>query len=171
MYKYDGLFFVLFFYILKTRDTREIIRKKISSLFSEAETQYKRVELISNPKMAYNQEDSKRLSDKYKKEGHFDKLKREILSNPWNNTEENSESFEQALRKRVASTVKEMVNEDEELIFKNRGLTSALIESQLVKDNYLKLGSKMEGIMVMVRRNLTWMSMYGLSYRIPNYWK
>lgn len=121
--------------------------------------------------MAYNQEDSKRLSDKYKKEGHFDKLKREILSNPWNSTEENSESFEQALRKRVASTVKEMVNEDEELIFKNRGLTSALIESQLVKDNYLKLGSKMEGIMVMVRRNLTWMSMYGLSYRIPNYWK
>ncbi|CAI4283118.1 BCN_G0004710.mRNA.1.CDS.1 [Saccharomyces cerevisiae] len=95
--------------------------------------------------MAYNQEDSKRLSDKYKKEGHFDKLKREILSNPWNDTEENSESFEQALRKRVASTVKEMVNEDEELIFKNRGLTSALIESQLVKDNYLKLGSKMEG--------------------------
>ena len=67
------------------------------------------------------------------------------MSNPWNNTEENSESFEQALRKRVASTVKEMVNEDEELIFKNRGLTSALIESQLVKDNYLKLGSKMEG--------------------------
>jgi hypothetical protein len=45
-----AFFFVLFFYILKTRDTREIIRKKISSLFSEAETQYKRVELISNPK-------------------------------------------------------------------------------------------------------------------------
>ena len=46
------------------------------------------------------------------------------------------------LRDRVASVVKEMVNEDEDLIFKNRGLTSALIESQLVKDNYSKLNNK-----------------------------
>lgn len=95
--------------------------------------------------MAYNQEDSKRLSDKYKKEGHFDINFSLYKSNPWNNTEENSESFEQALRKRVASTVKEMVLLLLLNIFKNRGLTSALIESQLVKDNYLKLGSKMEG--------------------------
>ncbi|QHS71816.1 Shg1p [Saccharomyces paradoxus] len=94
--------------------------------------------------MAYNEEDSKKLSEKYKKEGHFDKLKREILSNPWDSTEKNSESFEQVLRERVASTVKEMVNEDEELIFKNRGLTSALIESQLVKDKYSKLSSKID---------------------------
>ena len=35
-----------------------------------------------------------------------------------------------------------MVKQDEELISKNRGLTSALIESQLVKDNYSKLNSK-----------------------------
>lgn len=94
--------------------------------------------------MAYNEEDSKKLSDKYKKEGHFDKLKREILSNPWDSTEKNSGSFEQVLRERVASTVKEMVNEDEELIFKNRGLTSALIESQLVKDKYSKLSSNID---------------------------
>ncbi|CAI4059307.1 hypothetical protein N7582_001338 [Saccharomyces uvarum] len=92
--------------------------------------------------MAYGVEDGKKLSDKYKKEGHFDKLKRDILSNTWNGTEEGNKSFEQMLRDRVASVVKEMVNEDEDLIFKNRGLTSALIESQLVKDNYSKLNNK-----------------------------
>ncbi|CAI4056071.1 Shg1p SKDI_02G3670 [Saccharomyces kudriavzevii IFO 1802] len=92
--------------------------------------------------MVYNEEDSKKLFDRYKKEGHFDKLKRDILSSPWDDTGEGNESFEQMLRERVAITVKKMVNEDEELIFKNRGLTSALIESQLVKDSYSKLNDK-----------------------------
>lgn len=56
--------------------------------------------------MVYNEEDSKKLFDRYKKEGHFDKLKRDILSSPWDDTGEGNESFEQMLRERVASTVK-----------------------------------------------------------------
>lgn len=77
------------------------------------------------------------LVDNFKRKGHSDKLKRDLLNSKWN--PDNPLSLEQAVKQRVIEVVKQMVLEDESLIFKNRGSTSALLEAQLYKEQYRKL--------------------------------
>ena len=93
--------------------------------------------------MASNSDEARRLADEFKKEGHFDKLKHDILSQELKQGE-SSTSVEQTIRAKVNALVRAMVAEDENLIFKNRGSTSALIESQIFKDGY-KARSQGEG--------------------------
>lgn len=98
-----------------------------------------------------NQVDPAReLAEQFKKQGYFDRLKSEILSRESNIiTNENvrsSESLEKILKDLTAATVKNMVEQDEELIFKNRGPTSALVEAQLLKNNYKKFSEHENGI-------------------------
>lgn len=95
--------------------------------------------------MSSNVDEAKRLADEFKKEGHFDKLKQKILSQELNNGDAET-PVEQIIRHKVDSIVKGMVADDENLVFKNRGSTSALIESQLFKDNYKKLSEGTDGL-------------------------
>ncbi|QLL33902.1 hypothetical protein HG536_0F02270 [Torulaspora globosa] len=88
--------------------------------------------------MNSNIDEAKKLADEFKREGYFDKLKQKILSQELNNGEAET-TIEQIIRHKVDTIVKGMVADDENLVFKNRGSTSALIESQLFKDNYKKL--------------------------------
>lgn len=74
------------------------------------------------------------LSESFKKQGHLDKLKKEILAKPLNGT-----TFEDFIKTQVQNLVHKMVQEDESLIFKNRGSTSALLEASLFKNGYEKL--------------------------------
>ncbi|CCD23498.1 Shg1p NDAI_0B04630 [Naumovozyma dairenensis CBS 421] len=90
---------------------------------------------------------AKEFAEAFKKQGYFDQLKREILSKNWksNNDDDDgtntttSVTVEQTIKNKVADSVKDMVDKDPNLIFKNRGTTSALIEAQLFKDDYKKL--------------------------------
>lgn len=98
-----------------------------------------------------NQVDQAReLANQFKKQGHFDKLKFDILSRESNiKTKGNgisSGSLETILKDLTTSIVKDMVYKDEELIFKNRGPTSALLEAQLLKDDYKKFTEDKNGI-------------------------
>lgn len=98
-----------------------------------------------------NQVDQAReLAEQFKKQGYFDRLKSEILSRDsniiTNGNVRSSESLEKILKDLTTSTVKDMVNKDEELIFKNRGPTSALVEAQLLKNNYRKFNEGQNGI-------------------------
>lgn len=98
-----------------------------------------------------NQVDQAReLANQFKKQGHFDKLKSGILSRESNiKTKENVAipgSLETVLKNVTTSIVKDMVSKDEDLIFKNRGPTSALLEAQLLKDDYKKFGEGKNGI-------------------------
>ncbi|KAK5780771.1 Shg1p PWA37_003424 [Arxiozyma heterogenica] len=101
--------------------------------------------------LVQNQVDQAReLANQFKKQGHFDKLKSEILSRESNiKTKENVTvpgSLETVLKNVTTSIVKDMVSKDEDLIFKNRGSTSALLEAQLLKDDYKKFGEGKNGI-------------------------
>ncbi|SCV03804.1 LAMI_0H11100g1_1 [Lachancea mirantina] len=80
---------------------------------------------------------AEKLVDDYKKQGHFDRLKNEFFTR--NNDALQGGNLENHVRARVDSVVKEMVEKDELLLFKNRGSTSALIEAQLLKDDYRRL--------------------------------
>lgn len=91
----------------------------------------------------YNANDARRLADEFKREGYFDQLKRNILARGPENDEL---SLEQSIRNNVADVVKQMIADDENLIFKNRGSTSALIEAQLFKQGYRRLGEGENGI-------------------------
>lgn len=96
-------------------------------------------------KMASNIDEARKLADQFKREGYLDKLKQEILSKEWDQNNSNK-TVEQIIRTKVSTVVKNMVNEDENLIFKNRGSTSALIEAQLFKEGYKKLTDNDDGI-------------------------
>ena len=93
---------------------------------------------------------AEKLAELFKKQGYFDKLRNNILSQELgqhlDDTKEQNTSFEEAIQKRVAMVVKDFVSRDENLIFKNRGTTSALLEAQIIKDNYKKLGEGDDGI-------------------------
>ncbi|KAH9200056.1 complex proteins associated with Set1p component shg1-domain-containing protein [Zygosaccharomyces rouxii] len=91
----------------------------------------------------YNADDARKLADEFKREGYFDQLKRDILTQKHDNDEL---PLEQSIRNNVASVVRKMVTDDENLIFKNRGSTSALIEAQLFKQGYKRLGEGEDGI-------------------------
>lgn len=98
-----------------------------------------------------NQRDQARdLAELFKKQGYFDKLKSEILSRQsniiTNGNERSSDSLEKLLKRLTTDMVKDMVNRDEELLFKNRGPTSALLEAQILKDNYKKLSEGKDGV-------------------------
>lgn len=92
---------------------------------------------------AYSADDARKLADEFKREGYFDQLKRDVLTR---NHENDELPLEQSIRNNVADIVKKMVAEDENLIFKNRGSTSALIEAQLFKQGYKKLREGPKGI-------------------------
>lgn len=97
--------------------------------------------------MTSNIDEARKVADEFKKEGHFDKLKQDILSQELRGGDVQG-TIEQVIRDKVATVVKDMVAEDENLIFKNRGSTSALIESQIFKDGYKKLGEGQNGVNV-----------------------
>ncbi|AQZ15695.1 SHG1 (YBR258C) [Zygosaccharomyces parabailii] len=86
---------------------------------------------------------ARKLADEFKREGHFDKLKRAILTQKYGDA---NEPIEQSIKNNVATVVRQMVAEDENLIFRNRGSTSALIEAQLFKQGYRKLEEGESGI-------------------------
>lgn len=92
---------------------------------------------------AYSIDDARKLADEFKREGYFDQLKRDVLTQKHGNDEL---PLEQSIRNTVTDIVKKMVTEDENLIFKNRGSTSALIEAQLFKQGYKRLGEGDNGI-------------------------
>lgn len=81
-------------------------------------------------------DEARDLTEQFKKAGHFDKLKQEILSK---NVVDSDKTLQEALKESVAQIVRELVGEDEEILFKNRGSTSALIEAQLMKSDYEKI--------------------------------
>ncbi|CCC68814.1 hypothetical protein NCAS_0B07300 [Naumovozyma castellii] len=94
---------------------------------------------------------AKELAEEFKRQGFLDKLKHDILSQNWNKDESTDNTIEavnlqEAIRNKVMATVNEMVKNDENLIFKNRGTTSALIEAQLFKDKYKKLAEGDDGV-------------------------
>lgn len=95
----------------------------------------------------YDDQDAVKLAELFKKQGHLDKLKNEILRSKLANSEdsEDSQTFEETVKKAVAETVKQMVSEDESMIFKNRGTTSALIETRVLKDEYAVLKNDQSG--------------------------
>ncbi|CCH61006.1 hypothetical protein TBLA_0D05120 [Henningerozyma blattae CBS 6284] len=68
----------------------------------------------------------------FKRQGHFDKLKNQILSN----NIENDQNIQDLIKLKIIEIVNQMVSKDESLIFKNRGINSALIESKIIKDDY-----------------------------------
>ncbi|CDO95304.1 unnamed protein product [Kluyveromyces dobzhanskii CBS 2104] len=72
------------------------------------------------------------LAEAFKKEGHLDSLKKEILSQ---NVQDNI-NLEEFIKSRVRELVSDKVREDESLIFKNRGTTTALLEGQLFKEGF-----------------------------------
>lgn len=84
---------------------------------------------------------AKELTDNFKKKGHFDKIKQEIVVKELSK-DGNGGTVEQFVKQRVTQIVNGMVKNDETLIFKNRGSTSALIEAQLFKDGYEKLNNE-----------------------------
>lgn len=84
---------------------------------------------------------AKELTDNFKKKGYFDKIKQEIVVKELSK-DGNGGTVEQFVKQRVAQIVNGMVKNDETLIFKNRGSTSALIEAQLFKDGYEKLNNE-----------------------------
>lgn len=90
-------------------------------------------------------DEAKELAELFKKQGYFDKLKNDILSKDITQ-EESKVKFDELVKEEVANAVKEMVNRDENLIFKNRGTTSALIETQFLKDDYNMLNENGKGI-------------------------
>ncbi|CAL9736265.1 COMPASS component Shg1p [Monosporozyma servazzii] len=100
--------------------------------------------------MVSQADQARELAEHFKKHGYFDRLKSEILSREsniiTNGNVRSSESLEKILKELTAITVKDMVEKDEELIFKNRGPTSALVEAQLLKDNYKKFNEHEDGI-------------------------
>lgn len=97
--------------------------------------------------MASNVDEARRLADEFKRQGHFDRLKHGILSQQLQQGDA-STSVEQIIRAKVNALVRNMVAEDENLIFKNRGSTSALIESQIFKDGYQELSQGDDGLNV-----------------------
>ncbi|CCF57427.1 hypothetical protein KAFR_0C04370 [Kazachstania africana CBS 2517] len=86
------------------------------------------------------------LAEKFKKQGYFDKLKQDILTESIDGN--GDETLEKKIKETVTDIVKNMVNEEEELIFKNRGTTSALIESKILMDNYKMLSENKEPLNV-----------------------
>ncbi|CUS21072.1 LAQU0S02e05248g1_1 [Lachancea quebecensis] len=92
------------------------------------------------------------LADEFKKRGYFDEAKNRILAKHIPGSA--ATTLEQFIKDRVASVVAGMVNEDESLVFKNRGSTTALIEGQLLKDGYEKLNTESIQIDAMLRRVL-----------------
>lgn len=92
--------------------------------------------------MSSSADKARDLADLFKMEGHFDKLKESILSR---SADDAGNSVAQLIRNEVSTVVRGMVLEDENLIFKNRGSTSALIESRLLKGSYEKLGHIYQG--------------------------
>ena len=94
---------------------------------------------MSNLEKSQNEslDPAKDLADAFKKEGHLDKMKNEILSQ---NLKDDM-NLEQFIRERVKKLVRSKVQEDESLVFKNRGATTALLEGQLFKDGFKSLNT------------------------------
>lgn len=94
---------------------------------------------MSNLEKSQNEslDPAKDLADAFKKEGHLDKMKNEILSQ---NLKDDM-NLEQFIREQVKKLVRSKVQEDESLVFKNRGTTTALLEGQLFKDGFKPLNT------------------------------
>ncbi|CCE64757.1 hypothetical protein TPHA_0I02560 [Tetrapisispora phaffii CBS 4417] len=99
--------------------------------------------IIAN--MSGDTDKAQELADLFKKHGYFDKLKQDILNKRIENGEQSAQ-LQELVKLKVAQIVNEMVNSNEDLIFKNRGSTTALIEGQIVKDGYAKLNTGENGI-------------------------
>lgn len=76
---------------------------------------------------------AQQIADQFKLKGHLDKIKKDILTKDV--TAQNT-SMEELIKRIVSDMVKQMVEKDEELIFKNRASTSAELESRITKNYY-----------------------------------
>lgn len=81
---------------------------------------------------------AKDLADKFKKEGHLDNLKKEILSQ----TLKDDLDLEQFIKSQVKELTQAQVLQDESLVSKNRGTTTALLEGKLFKDGFRELNTE-----------------------------
>ncbi|CCK69304.1 Shg1p KNAG_0C01910 [Huiozyma naganishii CBS 8797] len=88
---------------------------------------------------------AKKLAEKFKQQGYLDQLKRDVLTTPIA-MRENASPLEQTIKDLVVEVVKDVVANDEDLIFKNRAATSAQVESQIFKGGYRKLNEVENGI-------------------------
>lgn len=101
------------------------------------------------------------LATLFKRQGHFDKLKHKILTNKiepipterekkqniisyYDEDDETSNTkvefeVEELIKLKVKQIVQDMVEKDSDLVFKNRGTNTALIESKIFKDDYNEL--------------------------------
>lgn len=97
---------------------------------------------------ASDQDEAVLLAELFKKQGYLDKLKNEIITKHITNPNDATKSitFEDAVKEEVKRTVRSMVENDENLIFKNRGTTTALIETRISKDDYQLLRGEASGI-------------------------
>ncbi|CEP64716.1 Shg1p LALA0_S13e01420g [Lachancea lanzarotensis] len=91
-----------------------------------------------------------KLADEFKKRGSFDEQKSRILAEVIEGTD--GMSLEEFVRTRTATLVNTIVQEDESLIFKNRGSTSALIEGRLVKNGFEELNTESIHIDAILRK-------------------
>ncbi|SMN19253.1 similar to Saccharomyces cerevisiae YBR258C SHG1 Subunit of the COMPASS (Set1C) complex [Maudiozyma saulgeensis] len=100
-----------------------------------------------NHTISFDEQGAQKLAEQFKKHGYLDRLKKEILSSKLEQDTDSADTktFEDSVKEQVKSMVKEMVREDENLIFKNRGTTTALIESKMLKD-YKLLEDNQSGI-------------------------
>ncbi|CAB4254538.1 similar to Saccharomyces cerevisiae YBR258C SHG1 Subunit of the COMPASS (Set1C) complex, which methylates histone H3 on lysine 4 and is required in transcriptional silencing near telomeres [Maudiozyma barnettii] len=91
--------------------------------------------------VTFDEQEAQELAEQFKKQGYLDKLKRDILSNQLEKDVGSTDpiTFEDSVKEHVKLMVNKMVMEDENLIFKNRGTTTALIETKMLKDYYKML--------------------------------
>ena len=76
------------------------------------------------------------IIEKYKREGHFDNKRRELFEKFTSNNE-NSEKLSKLLEK----VIKIKISKDPDIIFKNNGKISAIIQTELVKRHVSKKNS------------------------------
>ena len=76
------------------------------------------------------------IIEKYKREGHFDNKRRELFEKFTSNNE-NSEKLSKLLEK----VIKIKISKDPDIIFKNNGKISAIIQTELVKRHISKKNS------------------------------
>lgn len=72
------------------------------------------------------------LTNQFKLKGHLDEIKKELLTRKISD----KTPMEELIKRIVSDIVKQMVEKNEELLFKNRATTSAELELQITKDYY-----------------------------------
>lgn len=93
--------------------------------------------VMSSPDTSTPDDPAQGLAEKFKKQGHLDNLKKQILAQEV----EGGIQLEEFIKNRVKTLVQGEIKEDNSLIFKNRGTNTALLEGKLFKDGLFNLNS------------------------------